>query len=64
MDDVSVPLGHSSVQTTERYYARRDQARRERLRAVVAAAHSLDPVLTALGARFSLKCRACSSSPR
>ena len=47
MVDVSVLLGHSSVQTTERYYARRD-ARRERLRAVIAAAHSLDPVLTAL----------------
>ncbi len=48
MDDVSTLLGHSSVRTTERYYAPWDKSRRERLAAVVRDAHRRDPTLAAL----------------
>ena len=48
MDDVSTLLGHSSVRTTERYYAPWDKSRRERLAAVVRDAHRRDPTLSAL----------------
>ena len=45
MEDVSSLLGHSSIQTTERYYAPWDRRRRERLRQIVQEANRLDPVL-------------------
>ena len=46
--DVSTLLGHSSVQTTERYYAPWDRRRRERLRRIVQEANSRDPLLAAI----------------
>ncbi len=45
MDDVSTLLGHSSVRTTERYYAPWNQARRGRLVALVREVHLQDPIL-------------------
>ena len=48
MEDVSVLLGHSSVQTTERYYAPWDRSRRNRLARIVRDAHKRDPLLAEL----------------
>ena len=48
IEDVSVLLGHSSVQTTERYYAPWDRSRRERLARIVRDAHKRDPLLAEL----------------
>ena len=45
IEDVSVLLGHSSVKTTERYYAPWDKSRRDRLTRVVRDAHKRDPLL-------------------
>ena len=45
MQDVSTLLGHSSVQTTERYYAPWNAARRRRLMEVVRKVHRQDPIL-------------------
>lgn len=45
MDDVSTLLGHSSVRTTEQYYAPWNQARRSRLVEVVRKVHRQDPIL-------------------
>ena len=45
MQDVSTLLGHSSVQTTERYYAPWNQARRRRLMEFVREVHRQDPIL-------------------
>ena len=45
IQDVSALLGHSSVATTERYYAPWNSARRERLAAIVRKAHQQDPIL-------------------
>lgn len=45
MHDVSTLLGHSSVQTTERYYAPWNEARRGRLVSVVREVHLRDPIL-------------------
>ena len=48
IEDVSVLLGHSSVQTTERYYAPWDRSRRDRLTRIVRDAHQRDPLLAEL----------------
>lgn len=45
MEDVSVLLGHSSIRTTERYYAPWDLSRRDRLLAIVRDANSRDPLV-------------------
>ena len=45
MQDVSTLLGHSSVLTTERYYAPWNQARRRRLMELVREVHRQDPIL-------------------
>ena len=45
MEDVSVLLGHSSIRTTERYYAPWDLSRRNRLLAVVRDVHRRDPLV-------------------
>ena len=48
MQDVSALLGHSSVATTEKYYAAWNKARRNRLLAVSREAHRQDPLLSDL----------------
>ena len=48
MGDVSVLLGHSSIQTTERYYAPWNRTRRDRLVRVVREAHGKDRLLETL----------------
>ncbi len=48
MEDVSALLGHSSVKTTERYYAPWNSARTSRLARIVKGAHRKDPVLRQL----------------
>ena len=48
MEDVSVLLGHSSIQTTERYYAPWNRTRRDRLVRVVREAHGKDSLLDML----------------
>ena len=45
IEDVSSLLGHSSIQTTERYYAPWDRRRRARLSGIVDEANRSDPVL-------------------
>ncbi len=45
MEDVSMLLGHSSVRTTEKYYAPWNYARRRRLIALVHEVHRQDPIL-------------------
>ena len=50
MQDVSQLLGHSSVQTTERYYAPWDRQRRDRLVRVVRQANRSDPLLAGMDA--------------
>lgn len=45
IQDVSTLLGHSSVATTERYYAPWNLARRERLGMIVRKVHQRDPIL-------------------
>ena len=51
IQDVSTLLGHSSVATTERYYAPWNLARRARLAAIVREANLRDPILQ----EFTLK---------
>ncbi len=46
MEDVSVLLGHSSIRTTERYYAPWDLSRSNRLLAVVRDVHARDPLVS------------------
>ncbi len=48
IEDVSMLLGHGSVQTTERYYAPWDRSRRDRLARIVRDAHKRDPLLKEL----------------
>jgi site-specific recombinase XerD len=50
IQDVSTLLGHSSVRTTERYYAPWDTARRDRLTAILEEVHAQDPLLRELEA--------------
>ncbi len=45
IDDVSTLLGHSSVQTTEKYYSPWNGARRSRLTALVREVYRQDPLL-------------------
>ena len=45
IDDVSTLLGHSSVRTTEKYYAPWNGARRRRLARLVSEVHRQDPIL-------------------
>ena len=45
IENVSILLGHRSIQTTERYYAPWDRRRRERLNRIVKEANRSDPVL-------------------
>lgn len=45
IQDVSTLLGHTSVVTTERYYAPWNRARRKRLSGIVRNAHRRDPIL-------------------
>ena len=47
IQDVSSLLGHSSVATTERYYAPWNLARRDRLSRIVREVHQRDPILLA-----------------
>lgn len=49
MQDVSTLLGHSSVQTTERYYAPWNRSRRDRLAAIVRDANEGDDLLREVG---------------
>ena len=48
IEGVSVLLGHSSMQPTERYYAPRDRSRRDCLTRIVRDAHERDPLLAEL----------------
>ena len=48
IEDVSVLLGHGSVQTTERYYAPWGRSRRDRLARIVRDAQKRDPLLAEL----------------
>ena len=48
MQDVSTLLGHSSIQTTERYYVPWNRSRRERLAAIVRDANEGDELLREL----------------
>lgn len=48
MEDVSALVGHSSIQTTERYYAPWNAARRIRLAHIVTGDHREDSVLREL----------------
>ena len=50
MEDVSVLLGHSSIRTTERYYAPWDLSRRNRLLTVVRDVNARDPLVSWLAA--------------
>ena len=59
IQDVSTLLGHSSVATTERYYAPWNLARRERLGLIVQKVHQRDPILL----EFTPKKPAGSASP-
>ncbi|MCY4597994.1 MAG: tyrosine-type recombinase/integrase [Bryobacterales bacterium] len=51
IQDVSILLGHSSVATTERYYAPWNLAQRERLGHIVREVHQRDPILLELRLR-------------
>ena len=64
MEDVSTLLGHSSVRTTERYYAPWDKSRRERLAAVVRDAHRRDPTLAALDRAEGTRAEGADDTPR
>ena len=48
MEDVSVLLGHSSIQTTERYYAPWNRTRRDRVVRVVREAPGKNSLLDVL----------------
>lgn len=52
MQDLSALLGHSSVTTTERYYAPWNTARRDRLVRIVKEAHASDAMLRDLTERM------------
>ena len=64
MQDVSTLLGHSSIQTTEHYYAPWNRSRRDRLAAIVRDADEGDELLREVAAR-SLQTGAggCSTQP-
>ena len=55
IEDLSTLLGHSSVYTTERYYAQWNMARRDRLARIVREVHACDPLPELLNRRMSLK---------
>ena len=62
--DVSVLLGHSSMQTTERYYAPWDRSRRDRLARIVRDAHKRGPLLAELYEDPTLELGgSCNGSP-
>ena len=65
MQDVSTLLGHSSIQTTERYYAPWNRSRRERLAAIVRDANKGDELLRELtGRSLQAGAGAATNSPR
>ena len=55
IQDVSALLGHSSVATTERYYAPWNSARRERLVRIMRDVYQHDPLLRFLNVRAATK---------
>ena len=55
IEDLSTLLGHSSVYTTERYYAQWNMARRNRLARIVREVNACDPLPELLSKRMSLK---------
>lgn len=65
MTDLSVLLGHSSVKTTERYYAPWDPSRRKRLERLVRRANKKDPILAELedGAKPKRSAGAVGAAP-
>ena len=63
IQDVSALLGHSSVQTTEKYYAPWDAARRDRLVAILRSAQEKDPVLRELTAEYTINGEGCLQQP-
>ena len=65
MQDVSALLGHSSIQTTERYYAPWNRSRRDRLAAIVRDANEGDELLRELAGRsHQTGAGAAENSPR
>ena len=65
MQDVSALLGHSSIRTTERYYAPWNRSRRDRLAAIVRDANEGDELLRELAGRsLQTGAGAVTSSPR
>lgn len=61
MEDVSVLLGHSSIRTTERYYAPWVLSRRNRLLAIVRDVNSRDPLVSWLA--FSAETEKAETAP-
>ena len=65
MQDVSTLLGHSSIRTTERYYAPWNRSRRDRLAAIVRDANEGDELLRELaGNSLQTGAGAAGNSPR
>ncbi len=55
IEDLSTLLGHSSVYTTERYYAQWNMARRNRLARIVREVNACDPLPELINKRMSRK---------
>ena len=63
IQDVSAVLGHSSVKTTEKYYAPWDAARRDRLVAILRGAQEKDPILRELAEEGKNNGEGCLRQP-